>query len=104
MPHTWVGAEFIHSFLDLFAYAADDGRSLILGAGLDPEWLRGDGVAVEGLRTEFGLLSYSARMEDRGVRYRISGDLRVPPGGIIARWQDKEMVIREVPAEVLVRP
>lgn len=103
MPHTWVGAEFIHSFLDLFAYASDDGRSLILGAGLDPEWPRGDGVAIENLRTEFGLLSYSARMEEGGVRYRISGELRMPPGGIIARWRDKEIVVREVPAEVVVR-
>ena len=100
MPHTWVGSEFIHSFLDLFAYARDSDQSLVLGAGLLPSW---NDVTVRGLRTEYGLLDFSVSPEGKGVRYRISGP-SVPPGGIVARWGDKEVIVRELPAEVVVRP
>ena len=100
MPHTWVGSEFLHSFLDLFAYVREPDGALVLGDGLLPTW---NDVTVRGLRTEYGPLDFSVSPAGEGVRYRISGPA-VPPGGIIARWQGKEVVVRELPAEVVVRP
>lgn len=98
MPHTWVGSEFLHSFLDFFAYEKDG--ALILGDGLLPTW---NDVTVRGLKTEYGPLDFTVTPAGEGVRYRISGPT-LPPGGIVARWQGKEAVIRELPAEVIIRP
>jgi len=97
MPHTWVGSEFIHSFLDLLAYVRESDGALVLGAGLPSSWNR---VDVKGMRTEYGPLQYSVIPEGKGVRYRIAAGLTVPPGGIIVRWQDKEAVVRKLPATV----
>jgi ribosome modulation factor len=100
MPHTWVGSEFLHSFLDFFAYVRDSDQALVLGDGLLPTW---NDVTIRGLRTEYGPLDFSVTPEGNGVRYRISGPT-VPPGGIVACWQDKEVLVRELPAEVVLRP
>ncbi|HVG09069.1 MAG TPA: discoidin domain-containing protein [Thermoanaerobaculia bacterium] len=100
MPHTWVGSEFLHSFLDFFAYVREPDGALVVGDGLLPAW---NDVTVRGLRTEYGPLDFSVTPAGEGVRYRISGPT-VPPGGIIARWQGKEVVVRELPAEVIIRP
>ncbi|HVR96808.1 MAG TPA: discoidin domain-containing protein [Thermoanaerobaculia bacterium] len=99
MPHTWVGSEFIHAFLDLFAYTREDG-ALVLGAGLPPEWVEGEGVSVQRLRTEHGLLSYTAKREGEGVRFRIDQGIT---GDLIIQWQGRETVVRQVPADVLIR-
>lgn len=101
MPHTWVGSEFLHSFLDFFAYVRDSDQALVLGDGLLPSW---NDLSVRGLRTEYGPLDFSVTPEGQGaVRYRISGP-SVPPGGIVARWGGKEVVVRELPADVVIRP
>lgn len=101
MPHTWVGSEFLHSFLDLFAYVREPDGALVLGAGLPATW---NEVSVKGLRTEYGPLEYSVTPEGAGVRYRIAAGLTVPPGGIVVRWGEKEAVVRELPADVVIRP
>jgi hypothetical protein len=100
MPHTWVGSEFLHSFLDFFAYVREPDGALVLGDGLLPTW---NDVTVRGLRTEYGPLDFSVTPEGKGVRYRISGPA-MPPGGIVARWQGREVVIRELPAEIVLHP
>jgi hypothetical protein len=104
MPHTWVGSDFLHSVLDFFAYIRESDGALVLGEGLLPEWVEGDGLAVRGLRTEYGPLSYTAKRGGGGVRFRIDPGLAVPPGGIAVSWQGKETVVRKLPAEVMVRP
>ncbi|HBL30793.1 MAG TPA: coagulation factor 5/8 type domain-containing protein [Acidobacteria bacterium] len=101
MPHTWVGAEFILAFLDLLAYVRDADGALVLGAGLPPAW---NEVQVKGLRTEYGLLEYTVTPAGTGVRYHIAAGLTVPPKGIVVRWQDKETVVRELPATVELTP
>lgn len=126
MPHTWVGTDFIRSFLELFAIeregAAANGASLLLGAGLPPEWVRTPGGAgVEGLRTIYGPLDLSVSADGGGVRARIAG-VGIPPGGLSLAWplpgvpraatvngkpaeiRGAEILVREVPAEVVALP
>ncbi len=124
MPHTWVGTDFIRSFLDFFAIEreAADGGSLLLGAGLPEEWVRAPGGSgVSGLRTPFGPLELSVSAAGDEVRARISG-VTVPPGGLALAWplggapgsarvngkpaeiRGGEILVREVPADVVARP
>ncbi len=119
MPHAWVGADFIRSCLDLFAWEREKDGALVIAAGLPPGWLRGGpGVAVRGLRTPHGPLSYTLRGEERGLRFCI-GRFAVPAGGLALRppldapprrvtvngravpFSGDELVLRDSPADVL---
>jgi len=119
MPHAWVGADFIRSVLDLFAWERPEDGALVLAAGIPAGWLRGgSGVAVRRLRTPHGLLDYTLRMEKRGLLFSVTGPA-MPPGGLALRppldaaprrvtvngtvvpFSGQEVVIRKVPAEVL---
>ena len=103
MPHTWVGSDFIRSFLDFFAYLREEDEALVLAAGLPEAWIRSEGgVEIDGLRTEYGLLAYTLSAEGGGARLRIAGGLRMPPGGIVVRWSGRETRIRELPADVRI--
>ena len=88
MPHTWVGTDYVRSFLDLFAYvdggAPGAGDSvLVIGAGLREDWITGDGgVRVKDLPTPFGLVSYRLWTEGGGTHLEIEEGSSVPPGGI----------------------
>ncbi|MBP7147910.1 MAG: discoidin domain-containing protein [Acidobacteria bacterium] len=86
MPHTWVGSDFIRSFLDMFAYDRAADGALVLGAGIGPWLAGGEPVRVTGLRTPHGTLDLEAAAVPGGVRYRIGGDTRLPPGGFVASW------------------
>ena len=89
MPHGWVASDQIRSALDLFAYEDEGRRSLVLGAGLAPAWLAGDGVWVRGLRTPYGELQWHASMRTRRGRRHVAFELAplrdAPPGGIVLR-------------------
>ncbi len=85
LPHAWVGSDFIRSFLDMLAYERPADGALVLGAGAPAEWLAGDGIAVRGLRTQYGTLSFTMRAEGDAVRVRIDAGIRVPPGGVVVR-------------------
>ena len=126
MPHTWVGTDFIRSFLDFFAIEREGGdargASLLLGAGLPEEWVRAPGGAgVQGLRTIYGPLNLSVSASGGEVRAHIAG-VRVPAGGLALAWplagvprvaavngkpagiRGGEILVDEVPAEVVARP
>lgn len=100
MPHTWVGSDFLHAVLDFFAYVRESDEALVLGAGILPEWTRGEGVAVRDLRTEYGPLSYTAKQVGETIRFEIAAGLTVPPGGIAVRQGEKEIIVRRLPATV----
>ncbi|HSS51188.1 MAG TPA: discoidin domain-containing protein [Thermoanaerobaculia bacterium] len=101
LPHTWVGSDYVRSFLDLLAYERDSDHALILAAGVPDSWLASPGgVAVRRLPTPWGLLDYSLAQEGDSVRLKVGGGLKVPPGGIVVRDQ----VIRNLPAEILLKP
>jgi F5/8 type C domain-containing protein len=84
MPHGWVASDFIRSVLDVFAYEHESDQSLVIAAGIPEEWLDGEGVAIEHLRTPFGGVSYSLARRDGRVRLEVSGDdFRMPKGGVV---------------------
>jgi F5/8 type C domain len=73
LPHTWIAAEYVLAVRSLFAYERESDGSLIIAAGLAPEWLEGAGVRVNEMPTLFGSLSYSLRRLDSAtVRFQIS--------------------------------
>jgi len=86
MPHAWVGSDFIRSFLDLFAYDRESDSTLVLGAGIPERWARSTaGVAIRGLRTPYGILDLTEREQGDTAWLKISGTLRPPGSGLIAR-------------------
>jgi hypothetical protein len=83
LPHAWVASDFIRSVLDLFAYERSDG-AVVLAAGVPSSWLDRSGVAIRGLRTPYGTLSYSlVRLGDRIVELTLTANGNVPPGGFV---------------------
>jgi len=81
MPHIWVASDFIRSTLDLFAYERASDHALVLGAGVPAAWLTTkEGVAIAGLRTPFGALSYRVRRENDRITLHIDAGI-APPGG-----------------------
>jgi hypothetical protein len=120
MPHGWVASDFIRSALDLFAYEREVDSALILAAGLPRQWLEGEGVAVENLRTPYGPLSYSLQSQGSRLTLRVAAGLQPPPGGLVfvwpgaqppgptrlngtpASWQGAELRIHSLPAEISV--
>ncbi len=99
LPHTWVGSDYVRSFLDLLAYERDSDHALILAAGVPDSWIDSPGgVAVRHLPTPWGLLNYSLKKEGGSVKLRVGGELKLPPGGIVYG----KTVIRMLPAEILL--
>jgi hypothetical protein len=86
MPHAWIASDFIRSALDLFAYERESDDSLVLAAGVPVDWLDGDGIAVQGLRTTYGALSYRVARDSGGCRVAIDPGIRIPRGGIVFEW------------------
>jgi hypothetical protein len=84
MPHTWVGTDYVRSFVDLFSYVDVVGSdsTLVVGAGLRPEWLQGEGARIANLPTPFGTLGYRMRAEGANVVVEVDEATAIPPGGI----------------------
>ena len=83
LPHAWVASDYVRSVLDLFAYERADG-AYVLAAGIPAAWLDRAGVAIRGLRTPYGTLSYSlVRLGERIVELNVTANGSVPPGGFV---------------------
>jgi hypothetical protein len=82
LPHTWIAAEYILAVRSLFAYEREADRSLVLGAGLAPEWIEGEGVRVQGMATLYGPLSYTLRRLDA---HTLRCDLGASPVPLVLR-------------------
>jgi hypothetical protein len=86
MPHGWVASDQIRSVLDLFAYEHEGEHGLVLAAGIPMRWLEGRGVAMAGLRTPYGPLSWQARRRADGtIEVDVKALRQQPPGGITLR-------------------
>ena len=122
MPHTWVGSDYIRSFLDMLAYERESDSSLVIGAGVRDEWVKEDpGIRVSNLSTEYGPLNFDMRAIGRVVTVNLRTGVRLPPGGIVvyspleqpilsatvdgvpAPVKGQEVSVRKVPAIVTIR-
>ncbi len=108
----------------MFAYEREGDQALVVGAGLLPDWVLSDsGVSARRLPTYYGTLNYSIRpRNDRELVVTLSGDVAVPPGGIVLSspldqplagvtvndreiqdFGEREAVINQFPATVVLR-
>ena len=84
MPHTWVGSDYIRSFLDMLAYERESDSSLVIGAGVRDEWVKEPpGIKVSNLSTEYGPLNYDMSGVGKVVTINLRSGIRMPPGGIV---------------------
>lgn len=123
MPHTWVASSFIQAVRSLFVYERELDHSLVIAAGVPLDWVtNGRGIALKRAPTHFGVLSYSLESDRPGSLWlRLSGDLHLPPGGIVVRpplerplaavrvngrasqiFSGDQAIITEIPADVVM--
>jgi hypothetical protein len=89
MPHGWVASDYGRSILDMFAYERPADEALVLMAGVPTSWTKKEGFSVRNLRTPYGPLTYSMRIED-GQRVIDIEDMRMPVGGLVVAWPDEQ--------------
>jgi hypothetical protein len=82
MPHAWISSDYLRSFLDVFAWEDESNQSIVLAAGVPEKWLDGEGIAVDKLRTSYGVLSYQLRRTKKEIILHVDADFKVPHGGI----------------------
>ncbi|MEO8160055.1 MAG: coagulation factor 5/8 type domain-containing protein, partial [Arenimonas sp.] len=120
IPHAWVASDYVRSVLDMFAYTRERDDALVIGAGIPLDWLDGEGVAIEGLRTPHGPLGYRLWREGDTVQLLIDAGTSAPTGGFVlalpqakvhgaridgkrVRWIDGELRIPRAPARVQLK-
>ena len=121
IPHTWVGSDYVRSFLDMFVDVDPDGQWATIGAGVPAAWLEGDGVRIRKLPTRFGVLDLEIRSSgENSAIVQLDGEAKTPPEGwrldvpvgsnpATIRVNGKDVasawpfVVRELPARVEIR-
>ena len=93
MPHAWISSDFIRSALDMLAYERESDHALVLAAGVPRGWLR-DGVAVKGLSTAHGPLSYRLQQRGESIQLQVSDGLTLPAGGVVLAWPGNDALPR----------
>jgi hypothetical protein len=122
LPHAWVGSDFVRSALDMFAYVREVDDSIVLAAGIPSDWLDGEGIAINDLRTPYGKLGYSLRRDNGVLKLEVAESLELPAGGLVlpwphqgepgkatvngkpVEWKDGEVRIQSLPASVRIGP
>jgi F5/8 type C domain len=89
MPHGWVASDFGRSFLDMFAFERPADETLVLMPGVPLAWTKQDGFGVRNLRTPYGPLSYSLRIEENRRVLNVE-TIEMPRGGIAVAWPEDE--------------
>jgi len=123
MPHTWVGSDFINAIRSMFVYENEYDQSLVLASALYQDWIDAPkGMSVENMPTYYGEISYSIKKENDNYHFSIFGDVKLPANAIKIRnfngaklpkkvlingkeindFNEKEIVVKEFPAEVIV--
>ncbi len=88
MPHGWVASDFGRSLLDIFAYERPADETLVLMAGVPKEWIESEGFAVKNLRTPFGPLTYSLKVEGNKRTLEVAALKTLPVGGVAIAWPE----------------
>lgn len=114
MPHTWVGSDFLRSVRSMLVYERESDRTLVVGAGLNAEWLA-QGLSFQ-LPTHYGTLALQVRSNGNTTAYSLSGalDSRIAlvlptadvdvklNGKLVQAGSDREVVIELLPAYVVI--
>jgi hypothetical protein len=105
LPHTWVGSDFVRSVLDMLVLVHENGRALVLGAGVPTAWIdEAPGVEVDGLPTPWGPIRYRmTRSTDtpNAIEVSIEALRNAPPAGVLVRAPGcDEVLVRELPARL----
>jgi hypothetical protein len=124
IPHTWCGSDFINAIRTMFVYENEYDHTLVVAAALYQDWIDSpEGMSVGNMPTYYGEISYSVKKDGGRYRFSISGDLKLPEGGIIIKnfngsklpvqvsvngidtkdFSENKITVREVPAEVLIQ-
>ncbi|NEX22490.1 hypothetical protein G3480_19625 [Thiorhodococcus mannitoliphagus] len=83
LPHAWIGAEYALVFRDLLVYEREADQSLVVAAGIPADWVDAGEISVRGLPTIYGSIDLRFKRTQAGAFCAsISGDLKLPPGGI----------------------
>lgn len=90
MPHGWVASDYMRAVLDMFAYERPADDTIVLMAGLPEAWVKEEGFAVRNLRTPYGPLSYSVKIEKNRRILEIAALEKMPVGGIAIAWPEAE--------------
>jgi hypothetical protein len=84
MPHTWVGSDFVRSVRAMFLYERDRDTSLVIGAGIPASWIASaTGVAIDGLPTYYGKVSYRMKQDGKVLTVGIPSGITMPAGGVV---------------------
>ena len=87
MPHGWVASDYGRSLLDMFAFERPADEALVLMAGVPQAWTERDGFAVKNLRTPYGPLSYSLKIDGQQRVLEVA-ELQMPRGGVAIAWPE----------------
>jgi hypothetical protein len=103
MPHTWCGSDFLNSLRTMFAYERTADDSIVLLAGIPRAWIETEEqVGVRGLVLARGTLDVTLHRERNTLKIRVSGDCRIPPGGVRIKvpkeWEGSTVTIDGKPA------
>ena len=96
MPHAWVSSDYLRAALDLLAYETQSPAGLVIGAGLQPEWLAEGDVVVRGLSTAFGPLDY--RLQRTACGWTLHLDRAGAPARLI--WQGQSLPLPPAPSHI----
>jgi hypothetical protein len=123
MPHTWCGSDFINAIRSMFVYENEYDQTLVLAAALYQDWIDSPGgMSVGNLPTYYGEISYSIKKDGNKYQFTIYGDAELPANGIkiknfngsklpkevqvngknIKDFNEKEIQVREIPAEIMI--
>jgi hypothetical protein len=120
LPHAWVESDFVRAALDMFAYKREIDDSIVLAAGIPSQWLGQGGIAIDGMRTPHGALSYRLRRQGGQLLLDVPAGMKLPEGGLTlpwpypgtpgrttingkaAKWDKGELRIRQLPATVKI--
>jgi hypothetical protein len=84
LPHGWVASDFIRAATDRIVYEDANTLAIMIGAGLNPEWLVGDGIKVGGLITPQGKVSIAAKGDNKKIELNLNlSGSEFPIGGFI---------------------
>lgn len=87
MPHTWIGAEYVRLIFGMLMHEADDHLSLL--PGVPTSWLAGEGIRLAELRTAYGRLTMSARMDSNRLHLELGPGL-LPSIPVRVSWPSRQ--------------